>query len=155
VSENSSRKATTTSQCSFRVAHQRAELPKVRYAGVYPGVRSGLLRQSKQLEYDFVVSPGADPNAIGLAFGGGPDGSKKIPLSVNHDGDLVATLNGGTVSFHKPIVYQNQDSTKTPVEGRYLLKADGHVGFELGAYDHTKQLIIDPYSVIHLPRRQQ
>ncbi len=117
---------------------------KVRYAGVYPGVDLVYYGNQKQLEYDFVVSPGADPNAIGLAFGGGPDGSKKIPLSVNHDGDLVATLNGGTVSFHKPIVYQNQDSTKTPVEGRYLLKADGHVGFELGAYDHTKQLIIDP-----------
>jgi uncharacterized repeat protein (TIGR01451 family) len=117
---------------------------KVRYAGVYPGVDLVYYGNQKQLEYDFVVSPGADPNVIGLAFGGGPKGGKKIPLSVNRDGDLVATLQGGEVSFHKPIVYQNDSSTKTAVDGRYLLKADGRVGFELGAYDHSKQLIIDP-----------
>jgi uncharacterized repeat protein (TIGR01451 family) len=117
---------------------------KVRYAGVYPGVDLVYYGNQRQLEYDFVVSPGADPSAIGLAFGSGPDGGKKIPLSINRDGDLVATLNGGEVSFHKPIVYQTTDSAKIAVDGRYLLKADGHVGFELGAYDHSKQLVIDP-----------
>jgi uncharacterized repeat protein (TIGR01451 family) len=117
---------------------------KVRYAGVYPGVDLVYYGNQQQLEYDFVVSPGADPSVIGLALGGGPDGSTKIPLSINRDGDLVATLKGGAVSFHKPIVYQNQNSAKTSVDGRYLLKADGQVGFELGAYDHSQQLVIDP-----------
>ncbi|MFZ0769904.1 MAG: SBBP repeat-containing protein [Candidatus Sulfotelmatobacter sp.] len=118
---------------------------KVRYAGVYPGVDLVYYGNQKQLEYDFVVSPGADPSAIALAFGGGPDGGKKIPLTINRDGDLVATLQGGAVTFHKPIVYQqNDDSAKTAIDGRYLLNADGHVGFELGTYDHSKQLIIDP-----------
>jgi len=117
---------------------------KVRYAAVYPGVDLVYYGNQKQLEYDFVVSPGADPGAIGLAFGGGPDGGKKIPLSVNRDGDLVVNLKGGEVSFHKPIVYQTTGSDKTSVDGRYLLKADGHVGFELGAYDRSKQLVIDP-----------
>jgi len=118
---------------------------KVRYASVYPGVDLVYYGNQKQLEYDFVVSPGADARTISLAFGGGPDGSTKIPLSINRDGDLVATLQGGAVSFHKPIVYQKNDSSaKTVVDGRYLLKADGHVGFDLGPYDHSKQLIIDP-----------
>jgi len=126
-----------------------ANYEKVRYAGVYPGVDLVYYGNQKQLEYDFVIRPGADPRAIGLAFGGGPDGGQKIPLSINRDGDLVATLKGGAVSFHKPIVYQpNSKSTpnapKVAVDGRYLLKADGHVGFELGTYDHSKQLIIDP-----------
>jgi uncharacterized repeat protein (TIGR01451 family) len=122
-----------------------ANYEKVRYAGVYPGVDLIYYGNQKQLEYDFVVSPGADPSLIALAFGVGPDGGKKIPLSINRDGDLVATLKGAAVNFHKPIVYQQAgDAAKTSVEGRYLLKADGQVGFELGAYDHSKQLIIDP-----------
>ena len=137
-----------------------ANYEKVRYAGVYPGVDLVYYGNQKQLEYDFVVSPGADPSVIGLAFGGGSDGSKKIPLSINRDGDLVATLEGGAVSFHKPIVYQknayqknayqknhnqkNGSSAKTAVDARYLLKADGRVAFELGAYDHSQKLIIDP-----------
>jgi uncharacterized repeat protein (TIGR01451 family) len=142
------------SQWRTRVANYE----KVRYASVYPGVDLVYYGNQKQLEYDFVVSPGADASAIGLAFGGDADGSKQIPLSINPDGDLVATLPGGAVSFHKPIVYQKNhyqknvgqkndgtaNASKTPVDGRYLLKADGHVGFELGAYDHSKQLIIDP-----------
>ena len=129
------------SQWHTRVANYE----KVRYAGVYPGVDLVYYGNQKQLEYDFVVSPGADPNTIGLAFGGGADGGKHIPLSINGNGDLVATLEGGAVSFHKPIVYQQKhNSAKTAVDGRYLLKADGHVGFELGSYDHSQQLIIDP-----------
>lgn len=129
------------SQWHTRVANYE----KVRYAGVYPGVDLVYYGNQKQLEYDFVVNPGADPSAIGVAFGGGADGSKKIPLSINRDGDLVATLNGGAVSFHKPVVYQGNGGTaKTSVDGHYVLKADGHVGFELGTYDHSKQLIIDP-----------
>jgi uncharacterized repeat protein (TIGR01451 family) len=128
------------SQWHTRVANYE----KVRYTGVYPGVDLVYYGNQKQLEYDFVVNPGADPGAIGVAFGGGADGSKKIPLSINRDGDLVATLNAGAVSFHKPVVYQNGETAKTSVDGHYILKADGHVGFELGAYDHGKQLIIDP-----------
>lgn len=129
------------SQWHTRVANYE----KVRYAGVYPGVDLVYYGNQKQLEYDFVVSPGADPSAIALAFGGRPDGGQQIPLSINHHGDLVATLEGGAVSFHKPIVYQkNRDSAKTSIDGRYILKADGQVGFALGNYDHSKQLIIDP-----------
>ena len=134
------------SQWHTRVANYE----KVRYAAIYPGVDLVYYGKQRQLEYDFVVSPGADPSVIGLSFAGGPGGSKKIPLSINHDGDLVATLEGGAVSFHKPVVYQknddqkNNNSAKTAVDGRYLLRADGQVGFELGSYDHSKQLIIDP-----------
>jgi uncharacterized repeat protein (TIGR01451 family) len=121
-----------------------ANYEKVRYAGVYPGVDLVYYGNQKQLEYDFVVSPGADPRAIALSLGAGADGSKQIPLSINHDGDLVATLEGGAVSLHKPVVYQKSRSAKTSVDGRYTLKADGRVGFELGAYDHSQKLIIDP-----------
>lgn len=133
------------SQWHTRVANYE----KVRYAGVYPGVDLIYYGNQKQLEYDFVVSPGANPSMIALAFGGGPDGSTNIPLTINQDGDLVATLEGGAVNFHKPIVYQKNNSAahraqKTFVDGRYLLKADGYVGFELGNYDRSKQLIIDP-----------
>jgi uncharacterized repeat protein (TIGR01451 family) len=128
------------SQWHTRVANYE----KVRYAGVYPGVDLVYYGNQKQLEYDFVVSPGADPSVIALAFGGGADGSKHIPLSINHDGDLVATLQGGDVSFHKPVVYQQRNSAKTAVDGRYILKADGRIGFQLGAYDPSQKLIIDP-----------
>jgi hypothetical protein len=39
---------------------------KVRYEGVYPGIDLVYHGNQQQLEYDFVVSPGADPRAIAL-----------------------------------------------------------------------------------------
>jgi hypothetical protein len=45
---------------------------KVRYQGVYPGVDLVYYgNQGGQLEYDFVVAPGADPNIITLDVGAG------------------------------------------------------------------------------------
>jgi uncharacterized repeat protein (TIGR01451 family) len=121
-----------------------ANYEKVRYAGVYPGVDLVYYGNQKQLEYDFVVNPGADANNIALTFGGNADGRKHVPLSINHDGNLVATLKTGDVSFHRPVIYQTRNNEKISVDGRYILKADGRVGFQIGNYDRSQQLVIDP-----------
>src|SRR5678815_3005974 len=41
---------------------------RVRYAQVYPGIDMVYYGNQHQLEYDFVVSPGADPNRICLLY---------------------------------------------------------------------------------------
>ena len=43
---------------------------KVRYHGVYPGIDLVYYGNRRQLEYDFVVAPGADPARIALALSG-------------------------------------------------------------------------------------
>src|SRR2546428_11328554 len=51
----------------------RANVPtyaKIEYRDVYPGVNLVYYGNQRQLEHDFVVSPGADPKAITLAFEG-------------------------------------------------------------------------------------
>lgn len=121
---------------------------KVQYAAVYPGVDLVYYGNQRQLEYDFVVSPGTDPRVITLGFAQANGDHNGLPLHISADGDLVAHLSGGDVSFHKPIVYQTtgegRDQTKQPVDGHYILNAEGHAGFEIGPYDHNKQLVIDP-----------
>jgi hypothetical protein len=147
---------------------------KVSYQGVYPGV--GLIyygNQGGQLEYDFVVAPGADPAAIGLALGGGLEvgsgqsavGSvaqnraqrqskiQNLDSKIDPSGDLVVKTDGGEIRFQKPVVYQppinnGQRTTdygqRTPVDGRYVLHASNQVGFKVGSYDRTRPLFIDP-----------
>jgi uncharacterized repeat protein (TIGR01451 family) len=126
---------------------------RVHYADVYPGVDLVFYGNQRQLEYDFIVAPGADARVITLGFpragvASKSAASKNIPLHISSDGDLIAHLSGGDVSFHKPVVYQTvgtgKNQVKQPVDGRYILKADGRAGFELGAYDHNKELVIDP-----------
>ena len=84
------------------VAHQRAELrSRVKYEGVYPGVDLVYYGNQRQLEYDFVVAPGADPSQIKLSFAGA-DGMRVDAAS----GDLVLKVGDEEVRFHKPAVYQ-------------------------------------------------
>jgi sugar lactone lactonase YvrE len=135
---------------------------KVRYQGVYPGVDLVYYgSRGGQLEYDFVVAPGADPSVVALEVGADgvrpAKGKRRSPLQIAANGDLVVKTEGGEVRFHKPIVYQTDlPSTASSagsslvtghsslVEGRYVLTASNQVHFALGPYDHTKPLVIDP-----------
>ena len=75
---------------------------KVRYKSVYPGVDLVYYgNQGGQLEYDFVVAPGADPSQIKLSFAG----AKRMRVDAA-SGDLVLKVGDDDVRFHKPTVYQ-------------------------------------------------
>jgi hypothetical protein len=129
---------------------------KVRYKDVYPGIDLVYHGNQRQLEYDFVVAPGADPKVIQLAVAAmspSPNGGLRPPLRVDANGDLVVATEGGEVRFHKPIVYQsaedgvNRDSklqNRKLLDGHYLLTADNRIHFEILSYDKSKPLVIDP-----------
>ena len=111
---------------------------RVRYAGVYPGIDLVYYGNQQQLEYDFVVKPRASAGAIRLHFGG----ATKVRLDA--DGNLRIAAEDGSIAFHKPVVYQTVDGEKREVEGKFRVLAGNSVGFEVGAYDRTRELVIDP-----------
>jgi len=109
---------------------------RVNYKAVYPGVDLVYYGNQRELEYDFIVAPGADAAKIALRFTGA------TPV-IDKAGDLVLPVQGEDARFHKPVIYQMDGDRKISVEGRYQI-ADNKVGFALGAYDHSKPLVIDP-----------
>lgn len=111
---------------------------KVRYVSVYPGVDLAYYGNQRQLEHDFIVSPGADPRAITLGL------DKKERLSIDEHGDLVMRNEAGEVRLRKPVVYQEVAGIRRQVAGGYVLKSQHHVGFRVGKYDLTRTLVIDP-----------
>jgi Abnormal spindle-like microcephaly-assoc'd, ASPM-SPD-2-Hydin/Beta-propeller repeat len=116
---------------------------KVRYRNAYPGVDLVYYGNQQQLEYDFVVAPGADLRAITLDLAGGAQTG--APLQIAGNGDLVVPTGGGEVRFHKPVVYQaDERSARQSVDGRWVLKGASRAGFEVAAYDLRKTLVIDP-----------
>jgi uncharacterized protein (TIGR03437 family) len=111
---------------------------KVRYRSIYPGVDLVYYGSHRQLEYDFLVAPGADPKPIRLQFAGAKG------LRLGADGDLVVTASNGALAFHKPLVYQMIDGQRKAVEGGFAMLDKRTVGFRLGIYDRAKPLVIDP-----------
>ncbi len=111
---------------------------KVTYRNIYPGIDVVYAGNQTNLEYDFVVKPGADPNQIRVAY----EGSSRFAL--NAQGDLELQTAAGETVAHKPVVYQTVDGRRKPVRGDYMLTAKNEVGFKLGAYDATQPLVIDP-----------
>lgn len=111
---------------------------RVRYRALYPGVDLVFYGNQRQLEYDLVVAPGADPGAIRLKFDG-LDG-----LRLDRDGDLLLRTGAGEIRQHRPILYQERGGVRQPVEGRYVLQSHGRVAFRVARYDRRRPLIIDP-----------
>jgi hypothetical protein len=111
---------------------------KVRYENIYPGIDLVYYGNQRQLEYDFVLAPGADPKKIVLGF----KGAKK--LQIDAQGELVLHAPGGDIRQHKPVVYQDIDGVRHEIAGSYVRKGANRVGFKLAAYDASRPLVIDP-----------
>ncbi|MBI4470732.1 MAG: SBBP repeat-containing protein [Acidobacteria bacterium] len=115
---------------------------KVKCQDLYPGVDLIYYGNQKHLEYDFVVAPGADPQAIRVAFEGADD------LEIDAQGNLVLRTSGGPIRQHKPVVYQEVDGQRIEVAGEYrLLDPPSVVGFQLADFDRSQPLVIDPVLV--------
>ena len=114
-----------------------ANYSRVRYQSVYPGIDVVYYGNQNQLEYDFVLAPGANPDAIRLHFGG------DVQVSLTPDGDLALRSDGAQVLQKAPVIYQDN----RPIRGRYTLLARNQVGFRLDRYDRTRPLVIDPILV--------
>jgi YD repeat-containing protein len=112
---------------------------EIDYHNVYPGID---LRYhspgGRQLEYDFVVQPGANPSAIQLAWQG------VTALTLDAHGNLVLTTGGGQVVQQAPVFYQTANGARQAVTGQTILSGLNQAGFLVGPYDATKPLVIDP-----------
>jgi len=133
-------------------AKWRANVPtyaKVKYQDVYLGVDLVYYGNQGQLEYDFVIAPGADPAVIRLDFAG----AEKLELDA--EGELVMNIAGEQVRMRKPVIYQERDGKREEISGGYALlsheaeEGEGlhQVGFRLGRYDTGRPLVIDPVLV--------
>jgi hypothetical protein len=112
---------------------------RVRYSKIYPGIDLVYYGNQRQLEYDFVVTPGADCRRISLAF----EGADKVEVEET-SGDLLLHTSLGVLRQHQPQIYQEVEGVQRKISGRYVRRAGGLIGFEVAGYDTTKLLVIDP-----------
>ena len=110
---------------------------RVRFENVYPGIDLLYYGKDRQLEYDFFVHPGADPERIALKVEG-------AALHLDSSGDLVLENAGDRIHLRKPLTYQEVNGVRREVASGYVLKGRGRAGFRLAEYDATRPVTIDP-----------
>ncbi len=115
-----------------------SQYARISYRDTYPGINMAFYGVQKQLEFDFIVAPGAIPAAIRL----GVSGAQRI--ATDDAGNLILKSAAGDVLLHKPFAYQQRDGVRQRVDARFVLESKNQVSFELGNYDHSRELVIDP-----------
>lgn len=109
----------------------------ITFPDVYPGIDWVVKNVPSQgVHQDFVVHPGADASRIRLDYAG------QSAIEASSDGQLlrVRTRLG---EVREGALACSQDGGATPVTARFRVRGSS-VSLELGAYDRTRPLVIDP-----------
>lgn len=112
---------------------------RVRASEVYPGVDLIYYGRGRQIEYDFEVSPGADPKRIAMDF----VGAEAVTLDSSSGDAVVQVAGGGELRLQKPVLYQVASGRREPVEGAFRI-CGRRITFDVGRYDQNRLLVIDP-----------
>ncbi|MEE8405254.1 MAG: SBBP repeat-containing protein [candidate division Zixibacteria bacterium] len=110
----------------------------VMYEEIYGGIDLKYYGNGTQMEYDFIVSPGADYSQIKIQY----EGAESI--SINDNGELVVTTKWGEVIEQRPVIYQIENNNRIQIDGKYLNQSDNSFGFEISGYNPALPLVIDP-----------
>ncbi|HET8891570.1 MAG TPA: SBBP repeat-containing protein [Candidatus Angelobacter sp.] len=139
--EGEARQPGTVNYFAGKPDEWRTKIPtyaRVRYRSLYRGIDLVFYGNNRELEYDLVVAPGADPGRIRFALQGAES------MWIDEEGNLVLATQAGDVIQQRPKVYQRSGATLKPVSGEYVITAKNEVGFRLGSYDPKSTVVIDP-----------
>ena len=114
---------------------------QVRYASIYNGVDAIFHAHGDQLEYDLEISPGADPKPVRFSV----DGANRTFITA--EGVLTIVSGEKTWSLLPPYAYQQIGDRRSLVKARYRILENNVISFELGKYDPSALLVIDPVVV--------
>jgi hypothetical protein len=116
-----------------------ASYARVQYTEIYSGIDLVYYSTGNRIEYDFIVKPGADPKQVLLSF----DGAETISRDTNN-GDVSIPMVAGKMVLQKPVLYQMERGQKKIIECNYKFRGNDQLGFDVGDYDRSEPLVIDP-----------
>ncbi len=108
------------------------------YRNLYPGIDLRYGAEGRNLKSEFAVAPGSDPSVILIRY------IDTYNLRIGQKGDLLIPLNGQDLREEVPSVYQDYGGQRVTVEGRFVFAGAGTVRLEIGPYDRSLPLIVDP-----------
>ena len=122
-------------------ARWRTNLPQyaqVAWEHVYPGIDLVFHGRQRRLELDFAIAPGARPQSIAMDI----QGVRR--MLIDRTGALVLSRPQGDLRLDRPAAWQEIDGERRNVSVQYVVRKGRQVAFNIGAYDRTQPLLIDP-----------
>ncbi|NIM13105.1 MAG: hypothetical protein GTO45_13395 [Candidatus Aminicenantes bacterium] len=110
----------------------------VLYKNLYPNIELKLYGNEKQIEYDWMVKPGGDPDNIRFQY------QNVKGTRIDENGDLIIETQWGEFTHKRPVSYQVVKGKKVAVTVDFKKIKANMYGFQVGHYDTTLELIIDP-----------
>ena len=117
-----------------------ANFKKLVYQNLYPGIDVEYTFPEKEgIEYSFIIHPGADASQIKMKYS---DVSKVFS---DEKGNVHLPTKFGDIIDHAPSTYY-ANHQELAITSRFI-KTGKTVSFDLGNYDKTKTVVIDPWTV--------
>jgi uncharacterized repeat protein (TIGR01451 family) len=114
------------------------------YSELWPGIDLIYNGTASRLKYTFLVKPGADPRQIRLRYRGASS------VTIGEHGQMVVSTPVGGFEDARPYVYQQVGGQQVAVDSAYWFEDNASTyGFQLGGYDPSKPLLIDPTVFIY------
>lgn len=111
----------------------------LRYSGVYAGIDIVFRENGGVLEYDLMLSPGADLSQVRMRCEGAD------ALHVDAQGNLVAETAVGTFIQSRPVTIERSDNgVAREVACHFVLLDEGAFGFAAPDRDPSARLLVDP-----------
>ena len=110
----------------------------VSYRRLYPGIDVRFGGDGHWLKSEYQLARGANPAHIRVQY----EGAQKVTAML--DGSLRVEMAAGVLTEAAPLAYQQTPRGRVNVTAKYLVDGTGAVGFEIGEYDATQDLVIDP-----------
>jgi len=123
---------------STRLTTDAAIYRQVLYHELYAGIDLAYSGSGATVKSEFVVHPGSDVQTIRLQY------PSDFSISLDPRGNLLVRGQATFLCEDAPTIYQNIMGKQVQIRGAYQLLGPHMVGFEVGVYDGTQPLIIDP-----------
>jgi len=105
---------------------------------IAPGISARYYQDGNAPRYDLIMQPNAKVSDLQMRFTGARG------LRVQRDGALAYETSVGTIREQGLFAYQKINGKTVEVKSRFIVSPHGVVGFQLGNYDHTKPVVVDP-----------
>jgi Beta-propeller repeat. len=107
---------------------------RIAISDAYPGIDVIFHGQHREVEYDVIVAPGADPSRFAFRIEAGS------PVTIDDAGEIDV----GAARLKRPLAYQDVDGRRQIVASEYVIDSEHVVRIRVGGYDTSRALIIDP-----------